>query len=93
MPRPTVSPPARPAEKSGQEEFDFQYGEDFARHIEAFNPTFCKVLVRYNVEGDKALNKEQAARLKRLSDYLAGKGQSRFMFELWCHRNRPSSTS
>jgi myo-inositol catabolism protein IolC len=71
-----------PAEKSGQEEFDFQYGEDFARHIEAFDPTFCKVLVRYNVEGDKALNKEQAARLKRLSDYLAGKGQSRFMFEL-----------
>jgi myo-inositol catabolism protein IolC len=71
-----------PAEKSGQDEFDFQYGEDFARHIEAFDPTFCKVLVRYNAEGDKALNKEQAARLKRLSDYLAGKGQSRFMFEL-----------
>jgi 5-dehydro-2-deoxygluconokinase len=71
-----------PAEKSGQEEFDFEYGEDFARHIEAFNPTFCKVLVRYNVEADQALNKAQAARLKRLSDYLAGKGQSRFMFEL-----------
>jgi myo-inositol catabolism protein IolC len=71
-----------PAEKSGQDEFDFEYGEDFARHIEAFGPTFCKVLVRYNTEGDQALNKEQAARLKRLSDYLAGKGQSRFMFEL-----------
>jgi myo-inositol catabolism protein IolC len=71
-----------PAEKSGQEEFGFEYGEDFAKHIEAFNPTFCKVLVRYNVEGDQALNKEQAASLKRLSDYLAGKGQSRFMFEL-----------
>ena len=26
---------ACPAEKSGQEEFDFEYGEDFARHIEA----------------------------------------------------------
>jgi myo-inositol catabolism protein IolC len=39
---------ACPAEKSGQEEFDFEYGEDFARHIEAFEPTFCKVLVRYN---------------------------------------------
>jgi 5-dehydro-2-deoxygluconokinase len=25
---------ACPAEKSGQEEFDFQYGEDFAQHIE-----------------------------------------------------------
>ena len=41
-----------PAEKSGQEEFDFQYGEDFAEHIESFHPTFCKVLVRYNIEGD-----------------------------------------
>jgi myo-inositol catabolism protein IolC len=71
-----------PAEKSGQEEFGFEYGEDFARHIEAFDPSFCKVLVRYNVEGDQALNKVQAAQLKRLSDYLAGKGRSRFMFEL-----------
>ena len=40
-----------PAEKSGQAEFDFEYGEDFAEHIEAFRPTFCKVLVRYNPEG------------------------------------------
>ena len=63
---------ACPAEKSGQDEFDFEYGEDFAQHIEAFHPTFCKVLVRYNPEGDKALNRRQAARLKRLSDYLHG---------------------
>jgi myo-inositol catabolism protein IolC len=73
---------ACPAEKSGQEEFDFEYGEDFARHIEAFDPTFCKVLVRYNPEGDRALNKRQAARLERLSDFLAARGRSRFMFEL-----------
>lgn len=71
-----------PAEKSGQDEFDFEYGEDFAKHVEKFNPTFCKVLVRYNPEGDKTLNQRQAARLKRLSDYLRGKGQSKFMFEL-----------
>ena len=70
------------AEKSGQEEFDFEYGEDFAAHIEAFYPTFCKVLVRYNPEGDEALNRRQSARLKRLSDYLHDKGRSRFMFEL-----------
>ena len=73
---------ACPAEKSGQAEFDFEYGEDFASHIEAFDPTFCKVLVRYNPEGDRALNKRQAVRLKRLSDFLAGHGRSRFMFEL-----------
>ncbi len=73
---------ACPAEKSGQEEFDFEYGEEFAKHIEAFNPTFCKVLVRYNPEGDRALNRRQAARLRRLSEYLHNDGRSRFMFEL-----------
>jgi myo-inositol catabolism protein IolC len=69
-------------EKSGQDEFDFEYGEDFARHIEAFRPTFSKVLVRYNAEGDSALNKRQAGRLKRLSDYLHNGSASLFMFEL-----------
>jgi myo-inositol catabolism protein IolC len=73
---------ACPAEKSGQDEFDFEYGDDFARHIEAFQPTFCKVLVRYNPEGDTAMNRRQAERLKRLSDYLHANGRSRFMFEL-----------
>jgi 5-dehydro-2-deoxygluconokinase len=71
-----------PAERSGQEEFDFQFGEEFAKHIEAFQPTFCKVLVRYNVEGDKNLNQRQSARLKRLSDYLHENSRSMFMFEL-----------
>jgi len=73
---------ACPAEKSGQEEFDFEYGEDFAEHIEAFHPTFCKVLVRYNPESDRALNQRQAARLRRLSEFLQSQGRSRFMFEL-----------
>ncbi len=53
-------------EKSGQEEFEFAYGEDFAQHIEAFHPTFAKVLVRYNPEGDASLNQRQTGRLKRL---------------------------
>src|SRR5438445_3120574 len=73
---------ACPAEKSGQDEFDFEYGEEFAQHLEAFNPTFCKVLVRYNPDADKTLNQRQASRLKRLSDYLHKGGRSRFMFEL-----------
>jgi 5-dehydro-2-deoxygluconokinase len=37
--------------------------------------------VRYNPEGEKALNQRQAARLKRLSDYLHSAGRM-FMFEL-----------
>jgi myo-inositol catabolism protein IolC len=73
---------ACPAEKSGQEEFDFEYGEYFTDHIEVLRPTFCKVLVRYNPEGDQALNRRQAARLKRLSQYLHDKSRSRFLFEL-----------
>jgi 5-dehydro-2-deoxygluconokinase len=72
---------ACPAEKSGQDEFDFEYGADFGKHIEAMDPTFCKVLVRYNPEGDRALNREQAARLKKLSDYLHG-SRRLYMFEL-----------
>jgi myo-inositol catabolism protein IolC len=73
---------ACPAEKSGQKEFDFEYGEDFAAHIEAFQPSFCKVLVRYNPEGNEALNAQQTARLRRLSEYLHGKSHTLFMFEL-----------
>jgi myo-inositol catabolism protein IolC len=42
---------AMSVEKSGQEEFEFVYGEDFAQHIEAFHPTFAKDLVRYNPAG------------------------------------------
>jgi 5-dehydro-2-deoxygluconokinase len=72
---------ACPAEKSGQDEFDFEYGDDFAKHIEEFGTSFCKVLVRYNSAGDQAMNKRQVERLKRLSDYLRG-GPRRFMFEL-----------
>ena len=72
---------ACPAEKSGQDEFDFEYGDDFGKHIEQFNPTFCKVLVRCNPEGDKGMNERQFARLKKLSDYLHGKNR-KFMFEL-----------
>ena len=73
---------AASVEKSGQEEFEFAYGEDFAQHIEAFDPTFAKVLVRYNPEGEVALNQCQVSRLKRLSDYLH-RTQRLFMFGWW----------
>ena len=73
---------ACPAEKSGRDEFDFEYGDVFAKHIDAFSPTFCKVLVRYNPHGDPLLNLRQTARLKRLSDQLHAQDGSRFMFEL-----------
>ena len=48
------------AEKSSVPEFDFEFGEDFARHIEEFEPDFVKILARYNPEGDRELNRRQA---------------------------------
>jgi myo-inositol catabolism protein IolC len=72
---------AMPVEKSGQEEFDFQYGEDFGAHIETFNPDFSKVLVRYNPDGDAAMNREQLGRLKILADWLH-EHDRKFLFEL-----------
>ncbi len=68
-------------ERSGTDEFEFEYGADYASHIEAFDPTFAKVLVRYNPQGDPALNQRQLGRLKPLSEYCR-RSQRRFMFEL-----------
>jgi myo-inositol catabolism protein IolC len=72
---------AMPVEKSGQDEFDFQYGDDFGAHIERFDPDFSKVLVRYNPDGDTAMNERQLGRLKRLADWLHANGRL-FLFEL-----------
>jgi len=72
---------AMPVEKSGQDEFDFQYGDDFGAHIAEFDPTFSKVLVRYNPEGDGAMNERQRERLQRLGDWLHHHGR-KFLFEL-----------
>jgi myo-inositol catabolism protein IolC len=72
---------AMPVEKSGQDEFDFEYGTDFGAHIEEFDPSFSKVLVRYNPEGDREMNARQAARLVQLSDWLHERDRT-FLFEL-----------
>ena len=72
---------AMPVEKSGQDEFDFEYGEEFKKHIEDFDPTYVKVLVRYNPSGDSSMNERQLKRLKQLSDYLHEVGRT-FLFEL-----------
>jgi myo-inositol catabolism protein IolC len=74
-------PFAMPVEKSGQDEFDFEYEAGFGEHIEGFDPTFAKVLVRYNPESDRAMNRRQADRLARLGDWLRDRDR-RFLFEL-----------
>jgi myo-inositol catabolism protein IolC len=70
-----------PAEKSGQNEFDFQYGDQFGDHIEKYDPDFCKVLVRLNPDGDAEMNEGQLERLKRLADWLH-EHDRKFLFEL-----------
>jgi myo-inositol catabolism protein IolC len=72
---------AMPVEKSGQDEFDFQYGADFGAHIESFDPHFSKVLVRYNPDGDPGMNERQLSRLKELADWLHEHDRL-FLFEL-----------
>src|SRR3954470_23666849 len=71
-----------PVEKSGQNEFDFQYDEKFGEHIEAFDPDFSKVLVRYNPDDpDTEMNRRQLGRLKELADWLH-EHDRKFLFEL-----------
>src|SRR5262249_20054703 len=72
---------AMPVEKSGQNEFDFEYGEDFGEHILQFDPDFSKVLVRYNPDDDAAMNRTQLEKLKRLADWLH-EHDRKFLFEL-----------
>jgi myo-inositol catabolism protein IolC len=72
---------AMPVEKSGQDEFDFQYGDQFGEHIERFDPRFSKVLVRFNPDGDAEMNTRQVERLKRLADWLH-EHDRKFLFEL-----------
>jgi myo-inositol catabolism protein IolC len=70
-----------PVEKSGQNEFDFEYGEDFGAHILKYDTDFSKVLVRYNPDDDPVLNERQLERLKKLADWLHANDR-RFLFEL-----------
>ncbi len=74
-------PFALPVERSGQRAFDFEYGDDFGAHIEEFDPTFAKVLVRWNPADDPGLKEEQGGRLNLLSDWLHGHDR-KFLFEL-----------
>jgi myo-inositol catabolism protein IolC len=72
---------AMPVERSGREEFELEFGDDFGEHIDAFKPAFSKVLVRYNPDGDAQLNARQAARLTRLSRWLRERDRN-LLFEL-----------
>jgi 5-dehydro-2-deoxygluconokinase len=72
---------AMPVEKSGMDWFDFEYGDAFGEHIEAFDPSFAKILVRYNPEGDEQANAKSVERMRALSDWLHARDR-KFLLEL-----------
>ena len=71
---------AIPVEKSGQNEFVFDYGDQFSEHINKYHPSIVKVLIRYNPEDDQEVNKRQRQRLKILSNFCKKENYS-FMIE------------
>ena len=81
---------ACPAEKSGQDEFDFEYGDEFAQHIEAFRPAFCKVLVRYNPEGDATANRGRPSASSACPTTCSARAGAASCSSCWC---RPSVRS
>jgi myo-inositol catabolism protein IolC len=70
-----------PVEKSGVDEFQFEYGDDFPAHIAKYDLLASKVLVRYNPDGDAEMNQRQTERLKQLADWLHANDR-KFLFEL-----------
>lgn len=68
-------------EKNGSLEVDFENGDAFAKHVDAFQPGSARILLRYHPEDDSALNMRQTMRLKQLADYCRAVGQP-FMVEL-----------
>jgi myo-inositol catabolism protein IolC len=72
---------AMPVEKSGLDYFDFEYGDAFGAHIEEFDPTFSKILVRYNPDSTSGDNERSLPGLKRLSDWLRERDR-KFLCEL-----------
>ena len=68
--------------QNGREEFDFEYGEDFAGPSRRCSRRFARFLYATTLRATANFNIRQAARLNRLSMYRHETGASRFMFEL-----------
>ncbi|ADB54195.1 conserved hypothetical protein [Conexibacter woesei DSM 14684] len=68
-------------EASGRDEFELEYGDAAAAHVQALAPNYAKVLVRYNPGGDAAANARQRETLARVSA-LVKPLASGFLFEL-----------
>ena len=72
---------AMPVEVSGSERLEFEYGDDFAAHIDKFDPDWVKVLVRFNPDDPADLARAQIETLRRLHDWVTAAGR-RWLLEL-----------
>ena len=72
---------AMPIEKSGTELFELEYGDQYPEHVEAFDPDFFKVLVRYNPADEPDDRATQIERLAEVSTWAA-RSRRRWLFEL-----------
>jgi myo-inositol catabolism protein IolC len=71
---------AVPIEESGRDEFAFEV-PDWRRRLDDIDPTWAKVLVRYNPEGDPEMNARQREALVEVTDHCRASCRG-FMFEL-----------
>lgn len=60
--------------RSGQEGFEFEYGDEFSKHLEKYKPIFAKALIRYKPNSDWS-------NLRVLSDYCHSHGH-KFLLEM-----------
>jgi len=65
-------------EKSGKQEFEFEYENRFKEHIKKFNPDYVKILVRYSLKNNNA---KQLSNFKKL-DQFCKKNNYKILFEL-----------
>jgi myo-inositol catabolism protein IolC len=71
---------AIPVERSGQRELQFEH-EPFYSSIRELSPEYVKVLVRYNPDGDAAMNARQRTKLSMVQEWTVREGVG-FMLEL-----------
>jgi myo-inositol catabolism protein IolC len=70
-----------PIEKSGSRVFELEFGDQFAEHVEAFDPDFFKLLVRFNPLDDESMRRTQIDRLAMVSQW-AERTNRRWIIEL-----------
>jgi myo-inositol catabolism protein IolC len=72
---------AMPIEKSGTKLFELEYGDQYAEHVETFDPDFFKVLVRFNPDDEAEVRATQIQRLADVSEWATAAGR-RWLIEL-----------